>query len=119
MDHPAQRLLGKEVPRRFLQILGGQRLPFPGTPSGALRGRIGGPVTVGIRAEHLSDAAAAPGRDAVLHATVARVEHLGSENFLHLRMNGHRLVTLTSPDGQWRPGRRGTGPDPRRDHDPG
>jgi hypothetical protein len=21
-------------------------------------------------------------------------------------MNGHRLVTLTPPDGQWRPGRR-------------
>jgi len=34
------------------------------------------------------------------------VEHLGSENFLHLRMNNHRLVTLTPPDGQWRPGRR-------------
>ena len=34
------------------------------------------------------------------------VEHLGSENFLHLRMNGHRLVTLTPPGGQWRPGHR-------------
>jgi multiple sugar transport system ATP-binding protein len=60
--------------------LGDQRLPFPGTPSGGLRGRVGAPVTIGLRPEHLTDAAAvAPGQAAVLRSTVARVERLGSE----------------------------------------
>jgi multiple sugar transport system ATP-binding protein len=78
-------------------VLGGQRLPFPGTPSGALRGRIGGPVTVGIRAEHLSDAAAAPGRDAVLHATVARVERLGAELLVVCPLDAPRVHVVDTP----------------------
>jgi multiple sugar transport system ATP-binding protein len=78
-------------------VLGGQRLPFPGTPSGALRGRIGGPVTVGIRAEHLSDAAAAPGRDAVLHATVARVERLGAELLVVCALDAPRVHVVDTP----------------------
>jgi multiple sugar transport system ATP-binding protein len=61
-------------------VLGSQRLPFPGTPSGGLRSRVGAPVTVGIRPEHLGDAAATQGgRRAVLAATATRVEHLGAE----------------------------------------
>jgi multiple sugar transport system ATP-binding protein len=78
-------------------VLGGQRLPFPGTPSGALRGRIGGPVTVGIRAEHLSDAAAAPGRDAVLHATVARVERLGAKLLVVCALDAPRVHVVDTP----------------------
>jgi multiple sugar transport system ATP-binding protein len=78
-------------------VLGGQRLPFPGTPSGALRGRIGGPVTVGIRAEHLSDAAAAPVRDAVLHATVARVERLGAELLVVCPLDAPRVHVVDTP----------------------
>ena len=39
-------------------------------------------------------------------AEVTLVEHLGSENHLHLNMNGHRLVTLAAPEQQWRPGAR-------------
>jgi multiple sugar transport system ATP-binding protein len=61
-------------------VLGDQRLSFPGTPSGGLRGRVGAPVTIGLRPEHLTDAAAVvPGQAAVLRSTVARVERLGSE----------------------------------------
>jgi multiple sugar transport system ATP-binding protein len=78
-------------------VLGGQQLPFPGTPSGALRGRIGGPVTVGIRAEHLSDAAAAPGRDAVLHSTVARVERLGAELLVVCPLDAPRVHVVDTP----------------------
>jgi multiple sugar transport system ATP-binding protein len=78
-------------------VLGGQRLPFPGTPSGALRGRTGGPVTVGIRAEHLSDAAAAPGRDAVLDATVARVERLGAELLVVCPLDAPRVHVVDTP----------------------
>ena len=68
-------------------------LPVEGAPDGA--------VSVGARTEHVEVTPADDGP-----AEVVMVEHLGSENFLHLRMNGHRLVTLTSPDRQWRAGRR-------------
>jgi multiple sugar transport system ATP-binding protein len=64
-------------------------------------GRADGAVSVGARTEHVELTPADDGP-----AEVIMVEHLGSENFLHLRMDGHRLVTLTSPDRQWRPGRR-------------
>ena len=52
---------------------------------------------------------AAFGREAQPHPRAGNqglVEHLGSENFLHLRINGHRLVTLVPPGEQWQPGRR-------------
>ena len=68
-------------------------LPTSGAPVGA--------VSIGARTEHVE---LTPNDDGP--AEVVMVEHLGSENFLHLRMNGHRLVTLTSPGGPWRPGRR-------------
>jgi multiple sugar transport system ATP-binding protein len=82
------------------------RLGSPGInmlPIGAIpaKGAPNGAVSVGARTEHVELTPADDGP-----AEVIMVEHLGSENFLHLRMNGHRLVTLTSPDRQWRAGRR-------------
>jgi ABC-type sugar transport system ATPase subunit len=62
---------------RTYVVLGGQRLPFPGTPSGLLRGR-NGPVTVGIRPEHVTDAGSEPGLP-VLFSTAGRIERLGHE----------------------------------------
>jgi multiple sugar transport system ATP-binding protein len=60
--------------------LGSQRLPLPHAPSGLLRGRLGQRVTVGVRAEHVSDAALAGVQGRVtLRATVVRADHLGSE----------------------------------------
>ncbi|HEY3007631.1 MAG TPA: ATP-binding cassette domain-containing protein [Micromonosporaceae bacterium] len=59
-------------------VLGNQRLPFPRSPSGLLRSRIGGPVTVGIRPEHVTDADTVPEPPAVLFSTADRVENLGS-----------------------------------------
>jgi multiple sugar transport system ATP-binding protein len=56
---------------------------------------------VGARTEHIELIPADDGP-----AEVVMVEHLGSENFLHLRINGHRLVTLVPPGEQWQPGRR-------------
>ena len=58
-------------------------------------------VTVGARTEHIELIPDANGP-----AEITLVEHLGSENHLHLRMNGHRLVTLTASQQQWRPGSR-------------
>jgi multiple sugar transport system ATP-binding protein len=77
-------------------VIGSQRLPFPGTPSGALRARVGAPVTVGIRPEHLTDAAAA-GRRAVLWSTAARVEHLGAEVLVGCTLDAPQVRVPDTP----------------------
>jgi multiple sugar transport system ATP-binding protein len=80
MGEPAMNLLAgyiEEDGGRTFVVLGGQRLPFPGTPSGLMRGRSG-PVTVGIRPEHVTDAGSEPGLP-VLFSTAGRIEHLGHE----------------------------------------
>jgi multiple sugar transport system ATP-binding protein len=81
MGEPAMTLLAGSIEAdggRSWVVVGGQRLPFPGTPSGLLRGRVGRPVTVGIRPEHVTDAGSVPGTP-VLFSTAARIERLGSE----------------------------------------
>jgi multiple sugar transport system ATP-binding protein len=81
MGEPAMTLLAghlEEDAGRTWVVLGSQRLPLNRTPSGLLRGRVGGPVTVGIRPEHVTDAGTVPGTP-VLFSTAARIEHLGSQ----------------------------------------
>ena len=79
-------------------VLGSQCLPFPGTPSGALRTRVGAPVTVGIRPEHLTDAGAdAAGRRPVLCSTAARVEHLGAEVLVGCTLDAPQVRVSDTP----------------------
>jgi multiple sugar transport system ATP-binding protein len=81
MGEPAMNLLAGSIEvdaGRTWVVLGGQRLPFRGTPSGLLRGRLGTPVTVGIRPEHVTDAGSVPGTP-VLFSTASRIQHLGSQ----------------------------------------
>jgi multiple sugar transport system ATP-binding protein len=80
MGEPAMNLLSgyiEEDASRTWVVIGGQRLPFPGTPSGLVRGRSG-PVTVGIRPEHVTDAGSEPGLP-VLFSTAGRIERLGHQ----------------------------------------
>jgi multiple sugar transport system ATP-binding protein len=80
--------------------LGDQELRFAGTPSGRLRARVGRPVTVGVRAEHLRDAAELPGGAPPgerLHATVARVEHLGSELLVGCAIEAPAVAVADTP----------------------
>ncbi len=58
-------------------------------------------ATIGARTEHIELIPDAGGP-----AEITQVEHLGSENHLHLRMNGHKLITLTQPHQRWEPGSR-------------
>ncbi len=53
---------------------------FGGAPHGA--------KTIGLRPEHIVQGSGKP-------ATVVRVEHLGDQTRLHLRLEGHDIVTLT------------------------
>src|SRR5215208_1439449 len=80
MGEPAMNLVAGLIEHdagRTYVVMGGQRLPFPGTPSGLLRGRSG-PVTVGIRPEYVTDAGSEPGLP-VLFSTAGRIERLGYE----------------------------------------
>jgi multiple sugar transport system ATP-binding protein len=72
-------------------------------PVGALpvNGAPGETTVIGARTEHIELIPDAGGP-----AEVMRVEHLGSENHLHLTVNGHRLVTLVAPEQEWRAGGR-------------
>ncbi|HYY80411.1 MAG TPA: ATP-binding cassette domain-containing protein [Actinomycetes bacterium] len=84
--------------------LGSQRLGFPGTPSGRLRGRVGRPVTVGVRPEHLHEAAGARPGAAVLRATVARVERLGHETLAACAIDAQPVLVTDTPGVADQPG---------------
>jgi multiple sugar transport system ATP-binding protein len=78
-------------------VLGNQRLAFPGNPSGLLRNRIGGPVTVGIRPEHVTDADLVPDSPAVLFSTVDRVENLGSHQLIGCPLDTTAVTVADAP----------------------
>ena len=92
-ERPVNAYVATRLGSPAINLLPVEALPANGAPNGA--------VSLGARTEHIELTAADDGP-----AEVLLVEHLGSENFLHLRMNGHRLVTLVPPGEQWHPGRR-------------
>ncbi|MBC7141054.1 MAG: ABC transporter ATP-binding protein [Rhodobacteraceae bacterium] len=62
---------------------------FPGAPSGA--------ATIGLRPEHIAQGEGRPSQ-------VIRVEHLGDQTRLHLKLDGHDIVTLTDAHSGIEPG---------------
>jgi len=92
-ERPVNAYVAARLGSPAINLLPVDALPANGAPNGT--------ASVGARTEHVELIAADDGP-----AEVIMVEHLGSENFLHLGMNGHRLVTLAPPDSKWRPGRR-------------
>jgi multiple sugar transport system ATP-binding protein len=105
MGEPAMNLLAgfiEEDGGRTYVVLGGQRLPFPGTPSGLLRGRSG-PVTVGIRPENVTDAGSGPGLP-VLFSTAARIEHLGHQLLVTCPLATTSVTVVDTPGVEQEPG---------------
>ncbi|MCX8504886.1 MAG: TOBE domain-containing protein, partial [Beijerinckiaceae bacterium] len=51
--------------------------------------------TVGLRTEHLK---IAPSDPASATGTVTWVEHLGDQDYLHINVQNHDVVTLSDPD---------------------
>ena len=92
-ERPVNAYVAARLGSPAINLLPIDALPVTGAPAEA--------ASVGARTEHVELTPADDGP-----AEVVMVEHLGSENFLHLKLNGHRLVTLTPPGGQWRPGCR-------------
>jgi multiple sugar transport system ATP-binding protein len=83
------------------QRLGQPQINF--LPAGTLaNGKLPpGALTMGLRTEHLKIAKAKSGT-----ATVDRVEHLGDQIHLHLKLGERRLVTLVPPDAGFAAGDR-------------
>jgi multiple sugar transport system ATP-binding protein len=99
MGEPAMTLISGRLEAdgdRTWVVLGNQRLPFPGRPSGLLRSRIGRPVTVGVRPEDVTDAEEVQESSAVLFSTVERVENLGSHLLIGCPLD---TTAITVPDG--------------------
>ena len=66
-------------------------------PAGLFAGAPAGAATIGLRPEHIRQGEGKP-------STVLRVEHLGDQTRLHLRLDGHDLVTLTDVHTDLEPG---------------
>jgi multiple sugar transport system ATP-binding protein len=92
-ERPVNAYVAARLGSPAINLLPVEAVPANGAPKGT--------VSVGARTEHIELTPADDGP-----AEVVMVEHLGSENFLHLRMNGHRLVTLVPPGEQWQAGCR-------------
>jgi multiple sugar transport system ATP-binding protein len=105
MGEPAMNLVAGFIERdagRTFVVMGGQRLPFPGTPSGLLRDRSG-PVTIGIRPEHVTDAGSEPGLP-VLFSSAFRIERLGSELLVSCPLNTNSVTVSDTPGIERLPG---------------
>jgi multiple sugar transport system ATP-binding protein len=100
MGEPAMTLIAGKLEAdagRTWVVLGNQRLPFPGRPSGLLRSRISRPVTVGIRPEDVTDAEDVPESSAVLFSTVERVENLGSHLLIGCPLDTTAITVADGP----------------------
>jgi multiple sugar transport system ATP-binding protein len=83
-------------------VIGGQRLRFPGVPSGRLRAYLGRRVVVGLRPEHAGDASLAPGRASSgrLRLTAMRADHLGSETLVTLAVDAPLFEVHDVPEAE-------------------
>jgi len=96
---PAMNIVEAEVERRGDGIavkIGDQELPVPGEVvrrRPALTGYAGRKLALGIRPEHLEDAAVARNGGARLRGRVLITEALGSEILAHVEMTGQAVTT--------------------------
>jgi multiple sugar transport system ATP-binding protein len=98
---PAMNLVHARVEadgEKLACLIGAQRLELPGTLMSrmpALRAYAGGSIAVGVRPEHLQDAAFA-GRDGAhgaLRGRVVATEQLGSDVLAHVEVEAEPVVT--------------------------
>ena len=84
-SNPANLHVAARLGQPHINLLPADLLPGGPVPAGTR--------TIGARTEHLEIARASDG-----NAEVDWVEHLGDQNHLHIKVGGHKLVTLTDPD---------------------
>ncbi|WEX75451.1 ABC transporter ATP-binding protein [Sinorhizobium numidicum] len=82
--NPANLHVAARLGQPHINLLPVDLLPGATAPFGA--------CTIGARTEHLEIATSAVG-----NAEVDWIEHLGDQNHLHIRVKGHKIVTLADP----------------------
>jgi len=92
-ERPANIYVAGRLGIPAINFLPVDALPVEGAPQRTAK--------VGARTEHIELVPAVDGP-----AEVVLVEHLGSENFLHLQVGPHKLVTLVPPGERWHSGAR-------------
>ncbi|MCZ4089138.1 ABC transporter ATP-binding protein [Sinorhizobium psoraleae] len=90
---PANLHVAARLGQPHINLLPVDLLPGASAPTGAR--------TVGARTEHLEIATAG-----ATNAEVDWIEHLGDQNHLHIRVEGHKIVTLADPYLSVKPGDR-------------
>ncbi|QFR34203.1 ABC transporter ATP-binding protein [Ancylobacter sp. TS-1] len=88
---PANLHVAARLGQPHINILPVDLLPGVSAPAGT--------ASIGARTEHIAIAPSAEG-----NARVDWIEHLGDQNHLHIRLGGHKLVTLADPDMPVSPG---------------
>ncbi len=86
-ENPATVYVATRLGQPAINLVPPSVLPQVATPPGT--------ATIGARTEHLDIRRADGGTGTGI---VARIEHLGDQNHLHLDVAGHHLVTLTESD---------------------
>jgi multiple sugar transport system ATP-binding protein len=81
-------------------VIGGQRLAFPGVPSGPLRSYLDRQVVIGLRPEHARDARLVPDWPPRrrLRLTAVRVEHLGPELLVACAVEAPTIEVSDGPE---------------------
>jgi multiple sugar transport system ATP-binding protein len=96
---PSMNIVEASMQRRadgLVVRFGDQELPVPGDVAqrhAALSGYVGRVLAVGIRPEHLEDAAVARNGASLLHGRVLLTEALGSEILAHVEIDAKPVVT--------------------------
>lgn len=86
-DNPISMAVASRLGQPRINLLPAET--FPNAPAGA--------VTIGLRPEHIGYGDGAP-------ASITRIEHLGDQTRLHLRLGTQDIVTLTEVHTPLRPG---------------
>jgi multiple sugar transport system ATP-binding protein len=97
---PAMNLFRATVAREgdgLACVVGGQRVPLPtrgtASPTATLKEYIDRDIALGIRPEHLADAAHLNGGTPKLVGQIRLVEALGAERLIHLEVEGEPVLT--------------------------
>ena len=88
-ERPNSAYVASRLGTPRINLLPVDAIPTPNAPPGV--------VTMGIRTEHLRIGGVPPAPGGAM-ARVERIEHLGDQDHLHLRLGNYRLIVLVAPD---------------------
>jgi multiple sugar transport system ATP-binding protein len=85
---------------------GGLRLALPAAMAARGAKHQGRPVVLGLRPEHVREAALRSGADVLAEVRVELLEPMGAEAFLHVTTGATALIARVAPASRFEPGQR-------------